>query len=391
MRILLVNKFYYPRGGDCMAMMRTEALLREQGHEVAVFAMNHAQNLPHPSSSHFATEVQMNGNLAQRWRAVRRIMGHGDIRASFTQALHDFKPDVVHLHNVHSYLSPIVARLAHERGCRVVWTLHDYKLLCPRYTCMRDGALCKLCFHGKADVILHACMKNSVVASVLAWAEAKKWNRDQLCRWVDAFICPSQFMAQMMTEGGFLGDKLIVLNNFAEPAPLVAPSKRGDYYCYVGRISAEKGIKTLLQAAAQLPLRLKIAGGGPLLDELKEEFAHAGHIEFLGPLPQLDTQILLAQARCSVLPTECAENNPMSVIESLVAGTPVVTTTMGGVPELIIPDNGLLCPPAQPDALAAALREACSRTWNHAAIAADARNRFAPAKHLSALMGIYRP
>ena len=92
-----------------------------------------------------------------------------------------------------------------------------------------------------------------------------------------------------------------------------------------------------------------------------------------------------------MLPTECAENNPMSVIESLVAGTPVVTTTMGGVPELITPDNGLLCPPAQPDALAAALREACSRTWNHAAIAADARNRFAPAKHLSALMGIYRP
>ena len=121
MRILQVNKFYYRRGGDCVVAQRTESMLREHGHEVAVFAMDYPLNDPSPWSKYFATEVNFDRS---RVRGFKRMMGWGDITASFKRLLGEFKPDVVHLHNIHSYISPVVARLAHEHGCRVVWTLH---------------------------------------------------------------------------------------------------------------------------------------------------------------------------------------------------------------------------------------------------------------------------
>jgi len=217
-RVLLVNKFYYPRGGDCVVVLNTEALLRAHGVEAQVFAMQYPDNLPADYDRLFASNVSFGGSPAQMWQALQRTLGRGDVVKRFEQMLDDFKPDVVHLHNVHSYLSPVVGQIAHRRGLRVVWTLHDYKLLCPRYDCRRDDKPCTLCYGGaKRNVITHRCMKQSLPASVVAWIEAVKWNRKALSRNTDLFICPSQFMAQQMQQGGFDSGKMLVLNNFLDP------------------------------------------------------------------------------------------------------------------------------------------------------------------------------
>ena len=392
-RVLLVNKFYYPRGGDCIVVLNTLALLRENGVEAEVFAMEYPENLEALYQDKFAPEVTFGGGVGNRIGALKRTLGMGDVRQRFEAVLDEFKPDVVHLHNIHSYLSPVVGELAHKRGIRVVWTMHDYKLLCPRYDCLQDGKPCELCFQGiKRNVLTHKCMKGSLAASAVAWLEAVKWNRRRLEKDTDVFVCPSEFMAGKMRQGGFDTAKIKVLNNFLDPVKLkqyegiAADSQRGDYYCYVGRLSHEKGVADLLEVASRLPYRLKVAGGGSLADELIQKYAQCDNIEFLGMLDAPAVAQLLSGARLSVIPSQWYENNPLSVVESLCAGTPVAGSQMGGIPELLDSESGVNFQPFDQSAMANAITESMSRQWNHAEIAHHAMQRFSPEAHLQSLV-----
>ena len=196
--------------------------------------------------------------------------------------LDDFQPDVVHLNNIHTQLSPLIAELAHRRGIKVVWTLHDLKLLCPRYDCLRNGeTICEACFTDKHKVLENKCMKNSWLVSILAYKEARKWNRERLEACTDSFICPSQFLADKMIQGGFDRGKLHTLCNFIDVEKCAdAAYLKKDYYCYIGRISHEKGIKTLIDAANRLPYKLVIIGKGPLDAEMKK--LAGPNVEFAG-------------------------------------------------------------------------------------------------------------
>ena len=392
-RVLLVNKFYYPRGGDCVVVLNTEALLRENGVEAQVFAMEYPQNLPAHYQDSFASKVNFGGGMGNQWRALQRTLGRGDVQECFKAVLDDFKPDVVHLHNIHSYLSPVVGELAHKRGMRVVWTLHDYKLLCPRYDCLLGGKPCEKCFKGaKMNVLVHKCMKNSLPASGVAWLEALKWNRRKLEKNTDVFLCPSEFMAEKMVAGGFDPAKVKVLNNFLDPTKLKQyqaidnNAAREDYYCFVGRLSSEKGIEDLLDVAAHLPYSLKVAGSGTLEPAMRIKYAACSNIEFLGMLDAPDVARLLAGARFSIVPSQWYENNPLSVVESLCAGTPVAGSNMGGIPELIDSSNGIVFQPYDKETLSTAITMSMAREWNHAAIARQALERFSPASHTHTLM-----
>lgn len=394
-RVLLVNKFYYPRGGDCVVTLNTERLLRAHGVDVGVYAMQYPHNVESQFSRYFASQISLDGGLGAKFKALKRIMGLGDIKRSMARVLDDFKPDVVHLHNVHSYLSPVVAQMAHNRGIKVVWTLHDYKLLCPAYTCLREGKPCEQCFgSNKHPVVEHRCMKRSMAASVVAWAEAKRWSRAVLEKCVDAWICPSQFMARKMEQGGFDSGKLKVLCNFVDPLKLEKfkaqhEQPRDDFYCYVGRLSAEKGVSTLLQAAALMRREVRVGGSGPLIDELQHDFSSFPNIHFLGKLDAQGVSDLLGRARFSVVPSEWYENNPLSVIESLCSGTPVVGSHIGGIPELIVDGCGLTYPCGDAKALCDAMRQAWNTGWDHDAIKHQAIERFSPEAHYAQLQAIY--
>ena len=392
-RILLVNKFYYPRGGDCIVTLNTEAMLRDCGLEADVFAMEYPENLNARYKSLFASEVSFGGGMGNLLRALKRTMGMGDVKERFEAVLDEFKPDVVHLHNIHSYLSPVVGEIAHKRGIRVVWTLHDYKLLCPRYDCLLDGKPCEKCFGGsKVHVLTNKCMKGSLPASAVAWLEALKWNRATLERNTDVFVCPSEFMASKMRKGGFDPGKIKVLNNFLDPVKLKIyqntenNAQRQDYYCYVGRLSQEKGVTDMLEAASRLPYRLKVAGGGPLEAELREKYASCPNIEFLGMLDAQGVVNVLTAAKLSVIPSQWYENNPLSVVESLCAGTPVAGSQIGGIPELIDSSNGVTFQPFNQKALSTAITMSMTRDWNHADIATRALDRFSPTPHLHTLL-----
>lgn len=340
MKILLANKFYYRRGGDCIYMLNLEKLLKAHGHEVAVFAMDYPENLDTPWKKYFPKNMS-------KLMAFSRPFGAHEVKSKFKKLLDDFKPDVVHLNNVHTQLSPVMAELAHQRGIKVVWTLHDYKLLCPRYDCLKNGnTICETCFNGDKKACLdNKCMKGSKLASFIGYKEAVVWNRERLEVCTDVFICPSQFMADKMVQGGFSKSKMQTLCNFidvekcryshtdlSDSTVSVLLPKKENYYCFIGRLSHEKGAKTLIEAANQLPYKLVIIGGGPLMDELKA-VAHT-NIEFVGFKQWDDIKQLVGKARFSVIPSEWYENNPLSVIEAQCLGTPVLGANIGGIPEL---------------------------------------------------------
>ena len=392
MRILLVNKFWYPRGGDCIVAMNTADLLRRMGHEAGVFTMDYPQNIDDPHIAGRADEVGFAGPLTTQMRYLRRAMGWADVRQPFALTLREFQPDVVHLHNIHSYISPAVAQIAHEQGCRVVWTMHDYKLLCPTYSCLRNGLPCTECVEHPLEVVNHRCMKHSFTASVAALMEATHWNRERLQQWVDKFICPSGFMAQMLQKGDIPADKTAVIHNFISAKRIPnspIPTGRADYCCYVGRLSQEKGVGTLLEAASQLPFTLKVAGDGPLLKELQQRYGQHPNIQLLGRLDAQQVDQLLRLARFSVMPSECWENCPLSIIESLCAGTPVVGTRTGGIPELLDDASSLLVGAGDANALAETMQQAWDRRWDHAAIARQAHVRFNEQTYYRQLLQTY--
>lgn len=330
MRILLSNKFYYRRGGDCIYVLNLEQLLKAHRHEVAVFAMDYPENIDTPWKRYFP------GNMS-KLMAFTRPFGSKEVKDKFGKLLEDFKPDVVHLNNVHTQLSPVMAEIARKRGIKVVWTLHDYKLLCPRYDCLRGGEdICELCFDGnKSHCQANKCMKGSTLASIIGRKEAEMWTRDRLEACTELYICPSAFMAEKMAQGGFNRTKLKVLCNFIDAGKCKRDNytEREDYYCFVGRLSHEKGVKTLIEAANQLPYKLKVIGGGPLEAELKG--IAKKNVEFMGYKQWDEIKLLIGKARFTVIPSEWYENNPLSVIEAQCLGTPVLGARIGGIPELI--------------------------------------------------------
>ena len=324
--------------------------------------------------------------------AFTRPFGSAEVKTKFNRLLNDFKPDVVHLNNVHTQLSPVMAELAHKKGIKVVWTLHDYKLLCPRYDCLRDGKeVCELCFNGdKTPCKIYKCMKGSALASLIGCKEAMIWNRQRLENCTDVFICPSQFMADKMVQGGFRKEKMRTLCNFIDVEKCrKADYDKADYYCFIGRLSHEKGVRTLIEAANRLPYKLKIIGGGPLDDELK---AVAGkHIEFVGFKQWDEIKELVGKARFSVIPSEWYENNPLSVIEAQCLGTPVLGARIGGIPELIKEgETGMTFESRNVDDFKAKIEQMFASSFNYRQIAETAQKRYDAESYYGKIINIYK-
>ncbi len=393
MRILISNKFYYRRGGDCVCTINLENLLKAKEDEVAIFSMDYPENLTSRWSKYFPSEVKFKPSF-RLLETLKRPFGSNEVRRKFTALIDDFKPDVVHLHNIHTQLSPIIGQIAHERGIKVVWTLHDYKMLCPRYDCLLNGeTICEECFSDKSKVKEHKCMKSSTIGSWLAYYEAKSWARERLEAQTDAFICPSEFMADKMAQGGFSPSKLHTLCNFIDVERCHKNSyDKGDYYCYIGRFSHEKGVKTLIEAALQLPYKLKIIGVGPLEGELKELIGENSNIEILGYKEWNEIKKIVGEARFSVVPSEWYENNPLSIIEAQSLGTPVLGANIGGIPELIeIGVSGMIFESRNIDDLRSKIEAMLATEFDYEALAKASQSRYSAATHYEKLMKIYKP
>lgn len=393
MRILLANKFYYRRGGAEVYHIELEKLLKADGHQVATFSMEHPENIESDYSSYFPSEIDfLKKSFKDVSKAILRPIYSKEVKSKFTKIVKDFKPDIVHFNNIHSQLSPLIAKIAYKNNIPIVWTIHDFKLLCPRYDCMRNHKPCELCFDNKWNVVKYKCMKNSLPASLIAYFEAIKWNSKLMDKFTNLFICPSRFIMHKLIQGNFSKEKIVHLHNFIDVGKLDSSIKeKGDYFSYVGRISEEKGIETLLKVAINKPYKLKVVGTGPLVDKFKDKYK-ADNIEFLGHRSWEEVKEIVGKSMFSVLPSEWYENNPLSVIESLCLGTPVLGANIGGIPELINEqENGFLFESGNLSDLNEKLDQifSFSSNFNYEKIASIAKEKFSAATYYKKIVKLY--
>lgn len=394
-KLLLVNKFYHdkgPAGGVGRYLVQEEEDLQAAGWEVMPFAMADADAQPSPWSKYFVQErdysrPRFSGGAIGDALA---LIWNGEAAANLDALVTETRPTVAHLHNIYHHLSPSILRVLREHRIPVVMTLHDLRLLCPAIHMLRDGEVCEECRGGHVyNAVRYGCVKDSRAASLLAAVETFHQRSRRLYEdTVRVFLCPSRFIRDKYISWGYPAAKLRHLPNFVDldgwnPQHLDTTGDRGSYL-YFGRISTEKGLRTLLDAQslwekryaagelADPPLNLLLAGSGPCEGNLRARAAQLEleKVEILGSLDRTGLQKALGRSRFSVLPSECYENGPMAALEALASGLPLVGTDIGGIPEMIADGtSGIVVPPRDPEGLLEGLVNA-SRLGPEAGVAA---------------------
>ncbi len=382
--LLLINKYFHdtgPAGGVGRYLVQEEEDLSKSGWQVVPFAMAEPESRPSPWDPYFV-KARDYSHPRFGWSGLRdaaSLIWNTEAATKLEELLTQVQPDVAHLHNIYHHLSPSILGVLRRHRIPVVMTLHDLRLLCPAIHMLHEGEICEKCKGGHFhQAVLGRCVKESRVASLLAAIEtfhqrARRLYEDQ----VDLFLCPSRFILDKYVEWGFPAHKLRHLPNFVDLQqwqPSRIPHDRPrDAYLFFGRISKEKGLRTLFEAQhlwekghaagtiATPPLQLLIAGEGPC-DENLRVFSGGlklKTVEFLGPLKPEALRQALGRSRFTVLPSEWYENAPMAALESLAAGIPMVGTRLGGIPEMITSGGGgILVEPRDPENLLAGIIQA---------------------------------
>jgi len=341
MNVLLINKFLYPKGGDAISTITTGRILESYGHHVVFWGMAHPSNPPYPYQDSFVSQTDY--DLENRWsskaRSALNILYSTEARRKIAGLLNVFKPDIVHLNNFAHQISPSILDEIKKHDIPTVMTMRDYKMVCPSYSMLAKGKFCERCAHGRYRYCaFYRCTKGSLFKSLVNVAEMVL-HHDILHIYdkIDLYVSPSRFLMNKVKEMGLKGDVLWLPNcvDMADFKP--SYNSQENSMVYVGRLSSEKGIETLIEASKGLGVRLKIIGDGPLKGHLEDICRKDNilHVDFLG---YLTGDALLNEIRNSmflVIPSECYENNPRSVIEAFALGKPVVGARIGGIPELV--------------------------------------------------------
>ena len=340
MRILMINKFLYPKGGSETYMFKLGEYLQRQGHEVQYFGMEHKGRCVGNRVNAYTCDMDFHhgANLAKLTYPFKTIYSI-EARKKLRLVLEDFKPDVCHLNNFNYQLTPsIILEIQKWRKqghvCRIVFTAHDYQLICPNHMCNNPntGENCEKCIGGHfVNCLKGKCIHGSIAKSAVGMLEAEFWNLNGTYRHIDRVICCSRFLKAKMDSNPIFAEKTIALHNFVDKVKWEDIPKK-NYVLYFGRLSKEKGIDTLLQVCKELPdVQFVFAGTGPL----EKEVSGIANIKKVGFQRGKALELLIREARFSVYPAEWYENCPFSVMESLMYGTPVLGADIGGIPELI--------------------------------------------------------
>jgi glycosyltransferase involved in cell wall biosynthesis len=378
------------------------ALQRAAGHEVEFFGMTHPENDPHRFSDYFPSYIEMDpapSGLAERAKGVARMVWSTSAQRGIDAVVDQFRPDVVHLHNIYHQLSPSILRPLARRGIPAVMTLHDYKLACPTYQFLgADGNVCERCIGRKFhQCALNACKGGSRAASLAVTLELSLHTWTGAYGAVGRFVCPSRFMLEKMVEGRVYPDRLRHVPHFVMTDGVAPKATAGGPLVFAGRLAHEKAVDTLIEAVSKVDAaRLVIAGDGPDAASLRElaERCAPGRVEFVGRLPKPEVTALLQSAVAACVPSRWYENQPLSVLEAFAAGVPVVGTAIGGIPELIEDGvDGYLAPVDDASALAEVLAKVVEDPAGALAMGGAARRKaeeqFAPAVHVAAIDDVY--
>ncbi|MEN6495921.1 MAG: glycosyltransferase family 4 protein [Thermoguttaceae bacterium] len=347
MQVLQVNKFLWENGGPERYMFELADVLQAKGHEVLFFAMQHPRNRPSPHSQFFVSEIQYRNTSAwYKLRTALRTAGKTiyspESHRKMEHLLSAIRPDIAHLHVISRQISPSILPVLKRFGIPMVQTLHNAELVCPaaHLYIEHKRQVCERCLGGHYyHALFGRCVQGSLAASALMLVAQYAHRRMKVFeRHVDLFLAPSRFLLEKLVEGGIPRERLRHLPNFIDVARYPPSDEPGSYGVFLGRLSPEKGLLTLLKAAAlarEVPL--VIVGEGSQREELQRLVAQNDlrHVTLAGYKRDAELVHLLRQAAFLVLPSECYENSPMVIYEAGALGRPVLASRMGGIPELV--------------------------------------------------------
>lgn len=375
MKILLVNKFHYIKGGSETYYFGLGELLEKSGHDVIYFSMKDDKNKPCPQEKYFVENVDFNAHMGKfkLMKTALKMLYSREAKKKFKKLILDEKPDIIHLNIFQSQLTASIVDVAHKYRIPIVYTAHDLKSVCPNYQMLNHGEVCEKCLHGKyINCFKTSCMKDSRLKSLLATMEADVYKRRKTYRKMDLIITPSEFYKRKIDEAKIADCPVIHMTNFLpQGTQYSAVNKVGDYILYFGRLSREKGIITLVEAYSRsnCDLSLYIVGTGPVKEEVEgkiKELSMADKIKLLGFKSGQELKDIVAASRCVVLPSEWYENGPYSIMEAMAAGKPVIVSNLGGLPELV--DDGItgyIVPAKDAEKLAEAIKKMCNMPSRH--------------------------
>jgi glycosyltransferase involved in cell wall biosynthesis len=348
MRILLVNTYHYIRGGDSSYTFNLADLLRKRGHNVICFSMKHPLNVPCEYEKYFVEyidfrEMNEKKNFLNAIKVLSRVIYYQGARERIKKIIKDTKPDIAHLQTIHGHITPSILDELKSENIPVVWTLHDYKLICPNTNLFSKGMICEAC-KGKhyLQCTLKKCKKNSRTASMLASIEAVTHRYLNISKNVSYFLSPSLFLINKFCEFGWQKDRFIHVP-YCLPSANTENSEVGaDYALFLGRLESYKGIATLLRAASiNKDIKLKIVGGGSEKNSIMKYASEnqLNNVEFTGYLQGNELQKIIHDCSFIVVPSEWYENYPYVIMEGMTAGRPVIASRIGGLPEMV--DDGV--------------------------------------------------
>jgi glycosyltransferase involved in cell wall biosynthesis len=400
MTILFANNYYYLRGGSERVLFDDMKGLRDRGITVIPFATAHPENIQDEFTPSFpnAGDYQTASNMTARARAAAAMIYSRTAAKAFEAVIRRSNPSMVHCHNIYGRLTTSILRVARRYRVPVVMTVHDYKLSCPAYLMLRGGKPCSQCTDGHYyRSVLHRCHKNSLAASGVYAAESyfNRWAR--MYGTVDRFLCPSRFVMRQLQNSGIAPHRTVYHANAVDPATLTPSSEAGQYALYVGRLSPEKGVATLLEALPEQGMSLQIAGTGPIESELRAivERRRLSNVTFHGHCGTERLRELYRGAAFLVVPSEWYENAPMAILEAFACGKPVVATRIGGIPELVRHgETGYLFEPGNRTELQHALSLLTERPGEIRSMGQAARtlveSEFSQQRRIDSLLRIYR-
>ena len=342
MKVLMINKFLYPNGGSETYIFKIGEWLEKNGHEVQYFGMEHAGRCVGNRVNAYTSDMDFHGGsiLSKLTYPIKTIYS-SEARKQIRKVLDDFKPDVCHINNFNYQLTPSIIleivkwRKEEKKDCRIIYTAHDSQLVCPMHLMQNPITKqpCTKCLGGHyLNCAKGKCIHGSFAKSIIGTIEATYWNARKTYRFFDTVISPSKFLAEKLGTNSILKERMIILRNFIEEANEDIKKEKKDYILYFGRYSNEKGIGTLLKVVDQLQnKKFVFAGNGPLVNEVNAR----SNIENKGFLSGSELQQTIASAKFTIIPSECFENCPFTVMESQMYGTPVLGSNRGGIPELI--------------------------------------------------------
>lgn len=339
MRILLVNKFHYYRGGSEKYYFELGKLLKEHGHIVGYFSMKNENNITTGDAEYFVDEIDM--NTGSKLKAFDVIYSPAN-KKLMTKALEEFKPDIVHINNFQRQLSASIIDAIKEKNIPIVMTAHDLNPICPASIMLYKGEICEDCLkNGYLSCIKKSCIKDSKAKSLIGVLEYEFYKAKKVWSKIDLMISPSDFNKNKLVDNGTKCKKNVSIANFVNDINN-QNSEFGDYAFYLGRLSVEKGIMNIIEAISKIDgAKLMIAGDGPEKENIENFIKENGlenRIALLGYLNPPEIQQHLNKCKFVIFSSICYENCPYSILETMATGKATIASDTGGVPELI--ENG---------------------------------------------------